>query len=69
MEVINNEDNIKQRKNSNSPEYIKKYMKDYIKKQSSVDCLICGGKYKPYQKYLHDTKTKKHLFFVNKNKN
>jgi ribosomal protein L22 len=61
-----NSENVKINKNSNSPEYIKNYMRDYIKKQSSVNCVICGGKYKPYQKYLHDTKAKKHLFIINK---
>jgi hypothetical protein len=52
-------------KNSSSPEYIKNYMKDYIKNQSSVECTVCNGKFKPYQKYLHDTKAKKHLFMIN----
>ena len=47
-------------------------MKDYIKKQSSVECNICGGKYKPYQKYLHDNKVKRHILManlLNKNEN
>jgi hypothetical protein len=47
-------------------------MKDYIKKQSSVECNICGGKYKPYQKYLHDSKVKRHILManlLNKNEN
>jgi hypothetical protein len=56
---------VKISKNSNSPEYIKNYMKDYIKKQSSVECDICGGKYKPYQKYLHDNKVKRHIMMSN----
>jgi hypothetical protein len=54
-------------KNSNSKEYIKNYMKEYIKNQSSVVCDVCGGKYKPYQKYLHDKKAKKHLFIIKLN--
>jgi hypothetical protein len=48
----------------NDNEYQKNYMKEYIKKQESVICNICQGKYKPYQKYLHDKKTKRHLLIV-----
>jgi hypothetical protein len=58
-------ESVKVGKDSYSPEYIKNYMKDYIKKQSSVECNICGGKYKPYQKYLHDNKVKRHIMMVN----
>jgi hypothetical protein len=61
-------DSIKCSKNSNSAEYMKDYMKNYIKKSESVYCIICGGHYKAYKKYVHD-KTKKHLFIVGKSLN
>ena len=35
------------------------YMKTYIAKSVSVDCPVCGGKFKSYNKYHHD-ETKKH---------
>jgi hypothetical protein len=35
------------------------YMKTYIAQSVSVDCPVCGGKFKSYNKYHHD-ETKKH---------
>jgi hypothetical protein len=35
-------------------ENINEYMKDYIKNSKDCICDICGGKYKSYQKYLHN---------------
>lgn len=34
------------------------YMKTYIAKAVSVDCPVCGGKFKTYNKYKHDQSAK-----------
>ena len=39
------------------------YMKEYIKNSESIDCQICGGRYKTYSKYKH-VKSQKHLTAV-----
>ena len=43
---------------TNSSQYGKAYMKDYIKNCPVIVCE-CGGKYRKYSKYKHE-KTKKH---------
>ena len=42
-----------------SKEQQNEYMKKYIASAVSVDCPVCGGKFKSYNKYKHD-ESKKH---------
>ena len=42
-----------------SKEEQNEYMKKYIASSVSVDCPVCGGKFKSYNKYKHD-ESKKH---------
>lgn len=69
IKVVNDNDdekNVKVKKTDN-PDYMKNYMRDYIKNNNEmIICNVCGGRYKKYNKYAHDTKTKKHLFIINK---
>lgn len=44
----------------NSKEYMRDYMKKYIKESPTVTCAICDAKYKKYKKDRHE-KTKKHM--------
>lgn len=41
-----------------SKEDQKDYMRTYIAKSVSVDCPVCGGKFKTYNKYKHDQSAK-----------
>jgi hypothetical protein len=47
---------------------MREYMRTYIKANNeSINCTICGGKYKSYLKYVHDNgvKHKKELQIKN----
>jgi hypothetical protein len=46
-------------------EYMKNYMRDYIKNSEKMTCE-CGGKFKSYNKCLHK-KTQKHLKWLEMN--
>ncbi len=48
---------------SNNKEYIKKYMKYYVKNCKKETCSICLGTYKTMYRYKH-LQTKKHLDFL-----
>ena len=52
---------------SNGKEYQTEYMKKYVTNAQSINCEICGGKYKTYSKYRH-VKTKKHILAENSSK-
>jgi hypothetical protein len=52
---------------SGDKEYMRNYMRDYIKNSQEVTCP-CGGKFKSYNKCLHK-KTKKHLKYEEMLKN
>ncbi len=43
-------------------EKMKEYMKEYIKISEKIKCE-CGGKYKTYNKHIHN-KTKKHKEYI-----
>jgi hypothetical protein len=57
---------IKQQYNKqkfNRPEYIKNYMRDYIKRQPKIKCDVCDREYNKHQKYSHD-KQKNHMLHL-----
>jgi len=47
---------------SNNKEYIKNYMRYYVKNNEKETCNICLGNYKKMYRYKH-LQTKKHLEF------
>ena len=57
--MIENQEDFK--KSSHTKEYMRNYMKTYLDKKN-VDnvCNICGGKYKTFNKSIHE-KTTRHL--------
>lgn len=50
---------------TNKKEYMRKYMKEYVKKSTKIQCPICFGWHKTYNKYMHE-KTKKHIQAIEK---
>jgi hypothetical protein len=48
---------------SNTNDYQKSYMKDYVKNSTKVICDICLGNYKLVYKYRH-IQTKQHKKYV-----
>jgi hypothetical protein len=50
--------------NQTRAEYQKIYMKKYINNSKNHICDICNGKYKSYNKYLHE-QTNKHKQCLN----
>lgn len=47
----------------NRSEYIKNYMRDYIKKQPKIKCDVCDREYNKHQKYSHN-KQKHHVLHL-----
>ena len=45
---------------TNSKEYQKEYMRNYIKNSGTTHCDLCGGNFKTYNKHVH-VKCKKHI--------
>lgn len=45
---------------TNSKEYMKNYFRKYVRNSRSIICAHCGGKYKKYNKHIHNM-TKKHI--------
>jgi hypothetical protein len=45
---------------TNDKDYIRNYMKEYIKSSQRVRCNLCDGVYKAVYKYKH-IKTSKHI--------
>lgn len=49
------------KKGGHSKEYMRNYMKTYLDKKNKDNvCEICGGKYKTFNKSIHD-KTTRHI--------
>jgi len=45
-------------------DYMRNYMKEYIKKQSKIICNECNGVFLKHRKYIHD-QGKKHIYISN----
>jgi hypothetical protein len=45
---------------TNDRTYMKKYMNEYQKTCKPITCIYCGGRYRKYNRYIHE-RTKKHI--------
>lgn len=45
-------------------DYMRNYMKEYIKKQDRIICKDCNGMFLKHRQYIHN-KGKKHLYITN----